>query len=387
MLLVFACDKKNTVEVPQVEEKPIDFPHISINTIDFSPIVSKTQLSPAKISIQGGKDYADFLGTTQIRGRGNYTWILPKKPYKIKLDNESEMFNLQSEKDWVLLSNYLDGSHMLNAVSMKIGQLLGMPYANHMIPVELTLNGRYQGLYGFTEQIEVKENRVNVGKDGLLLVLDTNYDDQWKFRSNIYNLPVMIKYPAIANQAEVLPIKAQFERLEGLISRSDFPNNNYLDYFDANAMANYYLVYLLTCNEEINHPKSTYIYKTASGKFTMGPIWDFDWAFSYEQNQTHFINPERPLFWKGSALGAKFFSRIMEDPKIKNLVYQKWRDFRADKYDKLDSYILEYSKLIAKARKKDYDNWFRGNADFDVEIANIRQWFVRRGNYIDKQLN
>ena len=35
-----------------------------------------------------------------------------------------------------------------------------MPFTNTILPVELTLNGEYLGLFGLTEQIEVKKNRV-----------------------------------------------------------------------------------------------------------------------------------------------------------------------------------------------------------------------------------
>tara|TARA_B100001093_G_scaffold211965_1_gene203413 strand:- start:1117 stop:1242 length:126 start_codon:yes stop_codon:yes gene_type:complete len=40
--------------------------------------------------------------------------------------------------------------------------MLEMSFTNTIIPVELTLNGYYLGLYGLTEQVEVKKNRVNV---------------------------------------------------------------------------------------------------------------------------------------------------------------------------------------------------------------------------------
>lgn len=385
--LMVACNDEKPKIINTQPPVPTGLPQISIETENGASIVSKTEFLNAKIKVDGGKDYQSFNGNTKIRGRGNYTWVLPKKPYKIKLEADTPLLGMAAEKDWVLLANYLDGSLMLNAVSMKIGQLMDMPFTNNIVPIDLTINGKYQGSYMLTEQIEVKSKRVNAGKDGLLLVIDTNYDEAWKFRSQYFNLPVMIKYPELSSESEILPIKAEFEQMESLISKSDFPNNNYLDYFDAEAMANYFLVYLLTCNEEINHPKSTYLYKTAAGKFTMGPIWDFDWAFSYEQNQIYYTNPNRPLFWNSQALGSRFFSRIMEDPKIKTLVKQKWAKFRAEKYNQIDEYINSYSELIQKSRAKDFDSWRRGSMDFNVEVNNLKQWFVKRGEYVDLYLS
>ena len=36
-----------------------------------------------------------------IKGRGNSTWRNPKKPYKIKLDEEADIFGLGANKHWV----------------------------------------------------------------------------------------------------------------------------------------------------------------------------------------------------------------------------------------------------------------------------------------------
>src|SRR5690606_14498507 len=219
--------------------------------------------------------------------RGNSTWGMPKKPYRLKLDNKASLLGLSAEKDWILLANYLDGTLMLNAVASKTAQLLEMPYTNTMIPVDVTLNGEYMGNYMFTEHKEVEKNRIDVTNGGILLELDTYFDEAWQFKSEHYELPVMIQYPELEDYLfeeatiERDRIMADFQILEDAVFDESFPNNNYLDYIDANALVNYLIVYNLTRNVEINHPKSTYLHKQKDGKYMMGPIWDFDWAFDY----------------------------------------------------------------------------------------------------------
>ena len=117
-------------------------------------------------------------------------------------DNDS-LSRLLPEKDWVLLSDYQDGVHLLNNVAFKIGRMLEMPFTNTIIPVELTLNNEYMGLYGLTEQLEIKKNRINVGKSGVLLEIDQYFDEDWQFKSIAYNLPIMVKDPKLDNQAEL----------------------------------------------------------------------------------------------------------------------------------------------------------------------------------------
>jgi CotH kinase protein len=364
-------------------------PQINITTTGGVRITSTDVYVQANIVIDGKAIYSNYSGTTKIRGRGNTTWDYnPKKPYRLKLDTKASLFGLSAEKDWVLLANYLDGLHILNAVAMKTGKLLNIPYTNNIIPVEVTLNGEYLGAYMFTEQVEVESNRVNVGADGLLLELDQNYDDPWKFKSANYNLPVMVKFPDLTNQSELQSIKNQFEILEKLVANSNFPNNNYLDYINDESIVNYLIVYMLTDNQEINHPKSTFMHKTKTGKFSMGPIWDFDWAYGYEKNIAYFnsSSTSRSLFWSPSSEGTRFFSRFITDPKIKSLLKQRWSDFRKNKFEELLTFINDYSFVIEGARNRDYQKWKRGGADFKNDINSLKTWLQNRSYYLDSYI-
>src|SRR5699024_1082186 len=152
-------------------------PHIYITTDGNVPIVSKDDYVDADIRIKGMEAYADYEGRTGIRGRGNTTWSYPKKPYKLKLEDKVPLFGLGAEKKWILLANYLDGTLLMNSIPYKAADMLGLPYVNHIIPVQLTLNGEDQGFYVFTEHKEVKYDRIAVGAGGVLLELDAYFEE------------------------------------------------------------------------------------------------------------------------------------------------------------------------------------------------------------------
>ncbi len=354
--------------------------HIYFDTQGSAPIVSKDDYLYGVLTIDGQSKYEDLVIDSRIKGRGNTTWALPKKPYKLKLSDDASILGLLPEKDWVLLADYLDGTHLLNAVAFKIGQLLEMPFTNTIIPVEVSINNEYIGLYNLTEQVEIKTNRVNVGKDGLLLELDTNYDEEWQFKSSAYNLPVMVKDPGLDNEAELTSIKNDFEALEELIANDNFPNNQYLDYIDDVSIAKYLIVYMLTLNEEINHPKSTYIHKTATGKYTMGPIWDFDWAYGYEGTEWHFNNYDKDLFWSPPSKGTQLFSRLMSDPKIESLIKEHWADFKISHLSDLMDYIDEYAFITKGAKARNSTMWPRNN---EKDVEKLKQWIENRVSYMD----
>lgn len=101
----------------------------------------------------------------RIRGRGSSTWTMPKKPYKVKLDNEIPVLGMPASKDFYLLANYIDPSKVRYAMANEISGRTGLPWAPRSVNLEVYLNGNYlPGLYQFQESVEVDPNRVNIDK-------------------------------------------------------------------------------------------------------------------------------------------------------------------------------------------------------------------------------
>lgn len=64
------------------------------------------------------------------------------------------------------------------------------------------------------------------------------------------------------------------------------------DCLDMESFVNYMLVYNICGNREILWPKSLYMYKRSiDDVYHFGPVWDFDWAFSYD-NGTEDKSPD-----------------------------------------------------------------------------------------------
>lgn len=361
-------------------------PHIYIETDNNAPIVSRDDYLSGVVKIDGKGTYDDFEATTRIKGRGNSTWQYPKKPYRLKLDGKASVLGLKKAKDWVLLANYLDGVLMLNSVAMKTGALLELGYVNTMIPVDVTINGEYMGNYMLTEQVEVDESRLDIKNGGVLLELDSYFDEDYKYKSAKYDLPVMVKYPELENQQELAPIRAEFNVLEERIADPAFPENDYRDYFDVEAMVNYLMVFDLCGNFEINHPKSVFMHKPQNGKYTMGPLWDFDWAFGYKlEGGPHFTPVDSPLFLD-DYIGGRFFGRLMSDPENRALYKKKWNAFKTGKLPLLLQHIDQYADLTEASKEKDYEKWKTGSGDFKGDVLKLKEWLQNRANAIDNNI-
>lgn len=375
--IFLSCSKKYEFN-PKYEQ--IELPHIYINIENNQEVVEKSLYLNGNISI----DNSDFnivdVGT-RIRGRGNTTWRYPKKPYRLKLDKAQSILGLKPAKDWVLLANYQDETLMMNAVSMEIGKLLNMPYVNTIIPVDLTINGKFRGSYNLTEQVEVHESRLNI-TDGVLLELDNNLDEDWQFVSKHYNLPVMVKYPKLEpGNTKITNIISDFEELENNVKNG----NN--DLIDIQSLVNFLIVQNLTLNKEINYPRSVYVYKEDGGKYNFGPIWDFDSAFGYNHSiRNHFVLDGALLEYENNNYGALFFNQLLQNKEIKKAYIKTWDDFYANKFHLLLNFIDIYSHNIAYSNHKDYKLWeYSGRDIFNSHVNNLKAFLIKRAKYINDE--
>ena len=129
----------------------------------------------------------------EVKVRGSWTTSYEKKPLRIKFNKKQSMLGLNDGaefKNWVLLAEYKDSSMLRNKTVFQIANEILEPegyYCTDAKLVEVTINGKYWGVYLLAEQQEAKENRVNVpepeedytGTDiGYFLEFDGYYFDE-----------------------------------------------------------------------------------------------------------------------------------------------------------------------------------------------------------------
>lgn len=141
-----------------------DLPVVYIDVENGATITSKEDYLNANIKITGNDKYGTELyyeGITEIKGRGNSTWNLPKKPYRLKLDEKASLFGISKSKHWVLLANYLDESLLRNQIAHELGEAYDL-YSVKSTFVDVVMNGEKIGNYQLAEHIRVDKNRVDV---------------------------------------------------------------------------------------------------------------------------------------------------------------------------------------------------------------------------------
>ncbi len=370
---------------------------------------SKTDYVDAILDIEGNgycEDAEDL--TLSLRGRGNSTWGMAKKPMRMKFAKKVSLFGLAKQKNYVLLANYIDDSLMKNAIGLWLARRLGVPYANHTVPVNVVINGRHRGSYLLTEKVGINAGSVDIDEEsGILFELSVEYDEPYKFRSELWNLPVMVKDPDFGELAEDNPEgPAPDERLG--LWQADFNYATRLangakgsEAFDLNSFARGILLYQICLNSEIGFPKSFYIHKERMGKeslYKFGPAWDFDVTFDFpqlkEDGNYEARKPQNGL-WLNPLLEA-----ITNDPRYLPLYRTLLEKFADEDLPELLKFIREYAAEIEPSAKMDavvwpetYSaNWYlrRPASDVRQRAEQLCQWITDRIDYLleeaDKRL-
>ena len=364
-------------------------PELTITTTDpsIAEIPSKDYYLEGTLAVNGRGGYEDYTGKTEVKGRGNSTWGYPKKPYRLKLNKKAEICSLGKAKKYVLLANHLDPTLMLNSVAFKIGRLLELPFTNHAIPVDVVLNGIYKGSYLLTEQIEVKENRVDLDENNSVMwELDSYWDDEPKFKSTAFNLPVMVKDPDLTTE-QFEYWKKDFNAFTTQFAKEPLEGNSYVDMIDIESVAKFLITFNLVHNMEINHPKSVFLHKEGNGKYVMGPIWDFDWAYDYEGTSNHFGRYNTPLFSSSmNGVGTAFFQRFLQDSRVKAIYKRTWQDFKNNKLDALLQYVDDYAVMLKPSVERNSELW-ENTRSFDTKVKELKTWLRNRADYIDSEVS
>lgn len=328
-------------------------PVVFIDTPYKQQVPSKWEnwLAGTSIKIYNPDWTVDYEGQTGIRGRGNTTWSYPKKPYALKFDEKAEVLGMPKHKRWVLLANWMDRTIMRNAVSFKISSMTELEYTPRGQFVELYLNGIHRGNYFLCEHIKVDKNRVPIDEldedeidGGYMMELDVYYDEVYKFKSQVKELPYMFKDPDEVNDAQFSFMQNFINNLEkSLYDDESFEAGLYKEYLDVNSFIDWWLVMELTGNGEPNHPKSCYMYKDKGGKLKMGPVWDFDWGTFIRMD---FFTIQHSLY----------YTRLLQDRTVVELAKQRWKMY-VDEFRKIPDYIRTEAERIRNSEHVNHEMW------------------------------
>ena len=354
----------------------------------------------------------------KIRGRGNSTWSLPKKPYKIKFNSKTSLFGQKAQKDWVLLANYVDQTLVRDYLAKALGSTLdSFAFTPSCHYVDVYLNNDYQGSYTVTDQVEVKSGRVDVERDssnedtGYLVELDqrlieygaSGKNETWfeinaRDGGNSRNIPFDIKYPEVDEEffrhEQLLYIQNYMQTALTAIAN----HGKWQNYIDINTAVDFFLVEDLFKNVDVGYA-SAFMYKDKGGKLFLGPLWDFDLSCL---NQGHLeYNLRQHYDWYASRWDKNPFCYfLMKDNDFKKALKERWNEWSPNLLNDINSLIDNMTRLIKTSRIRNFEkwdiigkdrNWYTStevyNAKtYDAQVALIKGWFNNRIGWMNEEI-
>ena len=232
---------------------------------------------------------------------------------------------------------------------------------------------------------------MDVKDGGLLLELDTYFDEVNRFLSDAFQLPWMVKEP---DEEELTP--AQFEDfkqwikdLETLLKDEErVKAHEYTQYIDVDTAIDFLIVQELTGNNDFFNywpakgPHSVYLYKQPGGKLYTGPLWDFDF---------HTYIPDRTKFWAG-AEETMYYPALLRDPKFRERLVERW-DAQKDALKGLAAYIDETAERLRVSEGYNHKLWPITNDEngdekmtFQEAVDRMRQAFLDKWKWMDTNI-
>lgn len=285
-----------------------------------------------------GNDYNLPNSLAQIRLRGNSSLHVPKKSYKIKFDKKHDVFGFGEDKEWALIANYFDPSHLRNFYAYTLAKTMGIDYSVDCKFVNVYLNDVDQGLYLFTETVKDGSSRVDIKKNytstdieiPFLVELDfkieennPNYiedllDKEFFFLDNTnYNgkkYQIATKYPKTFTNEHITFKQYNYIKKYMHDVYSSVRNRTYKKFIDIDNFIDYFIVQELFLNIDQDY-SSVFMYKPVNDVLHMGPVWDFDLS----SGNCSYVGTYDPFRQMKDVNGGNYlFVTLMEDKNFRN---------------------------------------------------------------------
>ena len=236
---------------------------------------------------------------------------------------------------------------------------------------------------------------------GVLFEVSIDYDEMFKFKTDIGNFPFMFKNPDKKLHPKQFDYyKNYINNIEKILySDERLLSDEYLKYIDIDTFIRWWLVHEMALNrEEIglmgkhNFVKNLYIYKHQgdSTKLTAGPPWDFDWGTFWKQYEKNWLCKE--TFW---------YSRFFLSPSFVTQVKKIWKEVKGNYISNvIDNYyktIQEYNRfsvlrdhcIFPKEYSSDVNNRDGNDEDgmpYDNACQYIKDVFDRHFQWMDDEI-
>ena len=232
--------------------------------------------------------------------------------------------------------------------------------------------------------------------EGWFVEVDRYYNEDPRFRSSGFNLPVMIKSPEfeplnMSNPAYNF-VRDDWNEIADLMAADSFPENGYRDLFDMDTFVKYFMVQTVVMNIDLFRPRtetggeigSTFFYKDKGGKISAGPIWDLNWTFApWAFEGREFLPNTFPYQIH------PWFKRFHDDPVFLARYKEIWNNNYQNNILTMTSFVDSMGAKLTNAALENYKRWSPNSNIYSYiwHIDHIKDYFATRAAYLHGEYN
>lgn len=351
----------------------------------------KEQAEPGNLRVYdagGSLDHSGHLDS--VKGRGNATWELEKKPYNLTLQWEADILGMGSAKNWVLLANAMDDTGLRNKIVYDTALQVGMAFSPESRWVDLYLNGEYAGLYLLCEKNEIHPARVDLPENSGVLISIEKMDRMWAYGSGQFvteaGIPVRVRSDAGDPAAVRKTVQAAERAILSPEGCDPETGKHWQELLDVGSWAEKYLIEEIFGNLDAGSISQFFYWdvRQETGKIQAGPVWDYDICLgnphNWQLDAPRMLYSGRPHLWNPE--DTPWFFHLYQKPEFRQQVAQLYESrFRPVLLRLLDSGIREYADTIAASADSNRLRWDTGDAAAETEA--MQDYFSRRIAFLD----
>lgn len=281
------------------------------------------------------------------RSRIHEDMQLGKNAYSVLFNDDISLLDSPAGKTWEFYTNTSEKTMLHNQTAFYLGSMSALEYTPRFYHVNLLMNGRYYGTYLMGEDLEVSEGRVNVGSDGFLLGIGASSYGPVFSTSYLERAVSVIAPSASQSEASVDYISNFVTTAENALFSSDFTDasEGWQKYMDIDSFVDWYLINEISKNENGAFRNNCMMNLTRGGKLKMGPLWDFEKAFSVDSSPSGFVIKD-----------VNWYARLFKDPAFVAKVKERYDFFYSHKNDIITE-ISNTAEYLKYAIQEDNNKW------------------------------
>lgn len=326
----------------------------------------------------------DYSGAfANIRGRGNYTWLLDKKSFSLDFGQPRGLLGMSETAQWVLMAGAAEDTHLINRMVFEMMREAGISGVQESTWVDLYLNGEYAGNYLLSQKVQPQQEDQNGG-------WMVEFDGYWKEEGGIgfdtqAGEAVAIKYPVDADKEKQEEIAGFVRQVENAVLSADGidpqSGRSWQELADADSLVKKYVLDEISkCPDGWNGSNYCFL---RDGRLYFGSPWDYEFSFGNQPSWFSDLKLPQGLYHREE---TSWYDALYKKEEFLNAAKEIYRNFfRPYLLAQADGLLEKQARRLEASMAMDTRRWGRSGHNFDKKVSDLHNYIRDRISWLDQE--